>query len=265
MVRGADENLLSRDAAVKLNLIGRIGSINDMPEGIGLMKTTPVKITLCEGARPYSIPTPRRIPLPLLPKVKEELARMEQHGVIVRVTEPTEWCAPMIPVVKPGKAKAVRICVDLRKLNKSVQREKYVLPTVDDILHNLAESNVFTSLDAQASYWQLPLEEGSSKYTTFITPLGRYMFIRVPFGITSASEVYQRKMHEILGGIEGVEIYQDDILVHGESVKQHAERLDRVWQIINQSGIRLNKAKCVFRKKSLEFLGHKISEHGVKS
>ena len=260
---GMSDNLLSRDAAVKLNLIARISEVtSSIFNGIGTMKTTPVQIQLEQDAKPYSVNTPRRVPIPLIPKVKEEIERMEKEGVIVGVTEPTEWCAPMVPVIKPnGK---VRICVDLRQLNKNVKREKYILPTIDDILHNLSKSSIFSSLDARAGYWQLPLDDSSSCYTTFITPVGRYRFVRLPFGISSASEIYQRKMVELLAGHEGVEIYQDDILIHGSSKDEHDERLDRVMKTILESGLKLNKEKCTFGQSQINFLGHTISDKGVK-
>lgn len=85
------------------------------------MRTKPVKINLKENVESYAVHTARRGPLPLLPKVKAELQRMEENGVIEKITQPMDWCAPMVPVMKPnGK---VRISVDLKKLNENVKRE----------------------------------------------------------------------------------------------------------------------------------------------
>lgn len=81
--------------------------------------------------------------------------------------------------------------MDLKRLNENVKREKFILPTLDDILPKLAKSTVFSSLDAESGFWQIPLEEHSARLTTFITPLGRYCFKRLPFGITSAPEIFQ--------------------------------------------------------------------------
>ena len=107
----------------------------------GLLKTEPVRIALHEDAQPYAVPTARRIPLPLVPLVKRELQRMEDEDFIEKVTQPTEWCAAMEPVLKPNK-REVRLCADLKKLNKAVRREKYVLPTVEEIMPRLAGSKV---------------------------------------------------------------------------------------------------------------------------
>uniref|UniRef100_A0AAV2JBC5 Reverse transcriptase RNase H-like domain-containing protein n=1 Tax=Knipowitschia caucasica TaxID=637954 RepID=A0AAV2JBC5_KNICA len=105
------------------------------------MKTDPVKIHLRDDAVPHAVHTARRVPLPLLSKVQAELQRMEEHGVIVKVTQPTEWCAPMVPVLKPSGA--VRICVGLQKLNENLKRETYQLPTTDETLAKLAGSTKY--------------------------------------------------------------------------------------------------------------------------
>ena len=91
--------------------------------GVGTLKGHPVKITLKDDAQPYIVAIQRRVPIPLLSKVEEELKRMESMGLIEKITEPTEWCAPMVPVIKNnGK---IRICVDLKRLNENVKREKF--------------------------------------------------------------------------------------------------------------------------------------------
>ncbi|KAL1265235.1 hypothetical protein QQF64_003262 [Cirrhinus molitorella] len=76
-------------------------------------------------------------------------------------------------VVVPKKSGAVRICVDLSKLNESVRREKYILPAVEQTLGMLAGAQIFSKLDANMGFWQIPLSEESAWYTTFITPFGR--------------------------------------------------------------------------------------------
>lgn len=165
---------------------------------------------------------------------------MENNGIIERVTQPTEWCAPMVPVLKKNTAKA-RIIVDLKKLNELVKRELYILPTTDEIMAKLSGATVFSSLDAASGFWQIPLHPDSCKLTTFITPFGRYCFKRLPFGISSAPEIFQRKMLEILQGLDSVEVFMDNILVHGTSKEQHDSRLERVLQRIESAGLKLNK------------------------
>ena len=111
---------------------------------------------------------------------------MEQLGVM----EPTEWCAGL--VVVPKQSGKVRICVDLTKLNENVCRERHPLPAVEQVLAQLSGATVFSILDANSGFWQIPLSEESARLTTFISPFGRFCFRQLPFGITSAPEHFQR-------------------------------------------------------------------------
>ena len=159
------------------------------------------------------------IPLPLRPRVAEELERMEKAGVIAKVFEPTPWCAGMVVVSK--KSGDVRICVDLKPLNQSVMREVHPLPKVDETLAQLAGAKIFSKLDANSGFWQIPLSQSSRLLTTFITPMGRYCFNKLPFGISSAPEHFQRRMSELLTGIQGVLCQMDDVLIFGQNQAEH--------------------------------------------
>ena len=102
-------------------------------------------IKLEEGGSPHALYTPRNVSLPLREKVKSELEEIEAIGVITKISEPTPWCAGM--VVVPKKSSKVRLCVDLKPLNKSVMRETYPIPKVDDTLAQLTGAKVVTSTD----------------------------------------------------------------------------------------------------------------------
>ena len=173
---------------------------------------------------------------------------MEKLGVITRVEEPTDWCAGMVVVPKDDK---VRICVDLTRLNESVRRERHLTPAVDQILAQLAGATVFTKLDTNSGFWQIPLSPESALLTTFITPFGRFCFRRLPFGITSAPEHFQRT-----NGFSGVVCMGDDVLVHGKTKQEHNNNLRPVLQRLQKAGITLNIDKCAFAQGRVNFLGH---------
>ena len=118
---------------------------------------------------------PRKIPVALRDKVRDELTRMESLGVIVKQDEPTPWVNSMVVVNKGSK---IRICIDPKDLNNAIMREHYPLRTIDEVIANMPNAKYFSKLDAVTGFWQIRLEEASSKLCTFNTPYGRYRFTR---------------------------------------------------------------------------------------
>ena len=117
----------------------------------------------------------------------------------------------MVVVEKPnGK----RICLDPQHLNKAIKREHYQLPTIEDITTRMANATWFSKLDGNHGYWQIPLNPESQLLTTFNTPFDGYCYVCTPFEIKSAYEVFQKRMNQHFGDMEGVETDIDDILIH---------------------------------------------------
>jgi hypothetical protein len=138
----------------------------------------------------------------------------------------------MVPVMK--KSGQIRLCVDLKKLNSSIRRERFILPTLADVTSKLSGATCFSCLDAASGFYQIPLDEESQELTTFITPFGRYCFKRLPFGITSAPEIFMRKMIEV---VDGEFIYMDNILVYAKDVPEHDKRLAKVLDRLAKAGL----------------------------
>ena len=120
-----------------------------------------------------------------------------------------------------------------------------------------------SKLDANSGFWQIPLSKDCRELTTFITPFGRYCFNKLPFGISSAPEHFQKRMSNLLDGLAGVLCLMDDILIFGKDQKEHDARLTAALKRIQAAGVTLNKDKCEFNKTSLTFLGHTIDEKGI--
>ena len=205
---------------------------------------------------------PRRVPIALHAKLKAELDRMESVGVIDRVTEPTDWVNSLVVVQKPNGQ--IRVCLDPKDLNKAIKRHHYQLPTAEDILSRMSGAKFFSKLDASSGYWQICVDKESSKLLTFNSPFGRYKFNRLPFGVHHASEVFQADVAEILEGIEGVQNAQDDIIIWGSTKAEHDQRLRDAMMQIRKSGMKLNKTKCVFSAREITFLGHTLTDVGIK-
>lgn len=176
VVKHLQHNLLGLPAIQALHVLAQVGGIRTpIPEqyptlfhGLGTFKGNSYTIQLKPDAKPFALFTPRNVPLPLRQRVRDELTRMESLGVISRVEEPTSWCAGM--VVVPKKSGAVRICVDFQPLNDNVLREVHPIPKVDETLAQMTGATVFSKLDANCGFWQIPLDEQSRSLTTFITP-----------------------------------------------------------------------------------------------
>ena len=187
---------------------------------------------------------------------------MERMNVIRRVDEPTEWVNALVVIEKP-KTKKLRICLDPRPLNKAILREHFQLPTIEDITSRLTGTRIFLKLDANCGYWQIPLNTDSQLLTTFNSPFGRYCFQRMPFGIKSAQEVFQKRISQVFGDLPGVKTDIDDILVWGTTKAEHDERLKAVLRRCETTT--LNEEKCKFGVTEVTYIGHVLTPEGVHS
>ena len=198
---------------------------------------------------------PRKIPVAFRDKLEMELTQLENEGVTAKVVEPIPWVSSLIIVPKPnGK---LRICIDQRDLNKAIQREHYPSKTVEEIATLLPKARVFSVLDAKSSFHQIVLDRASSMHTAFNTLFGRYCWKRMPFGIKSAIEVWQRTVNEIIKGLQGVKVIADDFLVIGfgeddaKATKSHDEHPRKLIERLRQANLKLNGTKIHLRKKSV--------------
>ena len=243
-------NLVTKICGIQLDKDTVVSKFPELFTGLGKLQGE-YDIKLSDNAVPFALTTPRRIPLPLMTPVKEQLEKMEKADIISRVEGPTDWCAIIVVVPKPNNQ--VRICVDLTQLNKSVKRERHILPSVDHTLAQLSNAKLFSKIDANSGFWQVELSKQSSLLTTFITLFGRFRFNRLPFGISSAPELFQQRMSVILEGLEGVTCLMDDILVHGANQQEHDTRLLATLEQLRKYHVTLNPENVNFSKRLLGF------------
>ena len=163
----------------------------DVFQGLGRLKDS-YSIEIDESVRPV-VHAPRRVPVPMREKVRKKLDELECDGVLTPVTEASDWVSSMVIVQKPSGQ--IRICIDPKDLNTAIRREYYPMPTIEEVNTRLKNARLFTVLDAKNGFWQIPLGEKSSMLTCFNTPFGRYRWLRMPFGINSVPEIWQRTMN----------------------------------------------------------------------
>lgn len=206
----------------------------------------------------------RRQPLGKREAEKEEVKTMLDRNII----EPSSsaWASPVVLVTK--KDGSVRFCVDYRKLNDVTVKDAYPLPRVDDCLDALAGSTMFSTMDLQSGFWQVPLaSEEDKQKTAFTTGLGLFQFTIMCFGLTNAPATFQRLMENVLQGLQWEEcvLFMDDTIVPSADFDEGLDRLERVWQRFDEANLKLKPSKCLLFQREIKFLGHVVSAQGVKT
>lgn len=247
-----------------VNLAGRSGSILDefpqVFQGIGCVEGD--HVINVDPSVPPVIHAARRVPLALMDGVKSELESMENNKIIAKVDCPTSWVNSMVVVEKANGD--LRICLDPKDLNKAVMREHHRIPTIQDIALKFRGMTCFSILDMRHGYWHVPLSLESSLLTTFNTPFGRYRFLRLPFGLKSAAEVFEKKVEQLFGDLPGVAMYFDDLVVAGRTRKEHDSNLRLLLARAAEVNVKFNRKKIQVAQSQVVFLGHVVSSDGLK-
>ena len=217
-------------------------------------------ITLREDAQPVVQP-PRKYPIQLLEEIRTELEKMEDLGVITSITEPTDWVNALAFSRKASGG--LRVCLDPRSLNQCIKRTHHKTPTLEEITNRLSGSKVFSKLDAKHGYWSIKLDEESSKLTTFNSPIGRFRFKRLPFGLNVSQDAFQQCMDQILSQCPGTIGITDDVIVHGKDDKDHDQNLHHLMKVAQKCGLVFNAAKCFIKTPQIKFFGMVYDANGV--
>lgn len=202
----------------------------------------------------------RTVPSSLKPAIEQELEKLEKLGII-SPTSSTEFATPIVPVLK--RDGSVRICGEYTTtLNPMVGMDRYSLPRIDELFAALTGGKHFSKMDLNRAY-QVPIAEESARYLTLSTHKVLTSVNRLPFGITTASSIFQRIMDTVLKGLKGVTCYLDDLLVTGSTDEEHFANLEAALKRLSERGICAKKEKCEFFKEQLHYFGHVISADGI--
>ena len=218
--------------------------------------------------------TGKKISVALIDQVQAKLDSMVTEDIIEKVDQPTDWVSSMLVVHKPptganGETK-LRICLDPKDQNRAIKREHFPMPTIEEIATRLNGAKIFSVFDASNGFWQIELDEKSSLLTTFNTPFGRFKWKRMPFGINSAPEIWQRRMYEHIEGLKGVEVIADDFLVVGygdtpeEWKADHDRNVRAFLDRCRQRNLKLNREKARLQQTEVRFVGHLLTPEGLK-
>lgn len=205
---------------------------------------------------------PYRISPAMKVKLKAELDKMLQDGIIEEKESP--WAFPVVLI--PKKDNEIRLCVDYRKLNAITVTDTYPLPRIDDLLHAAKATPYMSTLDLKSGYWQIKLAEEDKLKTAFTTPFGIFVFNRMPFGLKNAPATFQRIIDKFRSSLPKLLIlaYLDDIIICSPNFETHLSDLDQTFEKLKKFGFHLNDRKCFFCRSEVKYLGHILTTSGIK-
>ena len=229
-------------------------------EPLGYTKAIKHKIRLKDNT-PIYIPA-YRLPHKYRDEIQKTCKDLLEQGIIEESCSPYNF--PLLCI--PKKDNTWRVVVDFRKLNDKTIADRHPVPAIDDILNAIGSHKYFTTLDLLSGFLQIPLDDDSKPYTAFSTPTGHYQFNRMPYGLKSAPITFTRCMNKVFADMLGkdIYIYIDDIIIFSNDVADHLQKLTKVLERLREVNLKIKLSKCNFLKRELTYLGHTLTENGLK-
>lgn len=225
------------------------------------MPIEPVRLKIDENVQPR-ICIYNSIPAALEPFVNGHWETLERQGIIEPMKEAPRWLS-RVDVV-PKKDGTHRVIIDMRPANKAIARVYHQMPNPDRLIITISNAVVFAKFDFTSAYHHVILHPDSRYITAFMTNKGARQFTRLPFGINCAPEIFQRIMDQTFGGLEGVIVYLDDLLIYAPDKEKLQERVQTVMRVVKENNLTLNLEKCVMETEEIEFLGSILSSTGCR-
>lgn len=237
------------------------GVFSQHPLDYGYTTTVRHEIPLVDS-KPFRLPY-RKIPPSQWQDVRRLLTEMETAGVIRPSKSP--YASPVVIVAK--KDGSLRLCIDYRKLNSCSTRDAFPLPRIEEALEALGQAKYFSTLDLTSGYWQVEVAEHDRHKTAFSTPMGLFEANRMPFGLQNAPSTFQRLMTCCFGDLNFTHllIYLDDLIIFSKTFEEHLERLQLVFDRLQEHGLKLKPSKCQLVREEVQYLGHLVSAEGIRT
>ena len=216
--------------------------------GLGMLNIKPVSLELIDGAKPYHA-RPFPVPQSLEATTKKEVQRLTDIDVFNRSSD-SEWAAPTF--IQAKKTGDVRILTDFRRLNAQIKRKPFPLPKISDLLRKLSGFKYATAIDLSMGYYHIPLDLEAQKLCTTILPWGKYQYKRLPMGVKTSPDIFQRIMYELLGDIPNIQVYLDDILITSNGTfEEHAAIMETVLERLQKANFRANLKNVILENPKL--------------
>ena len=231
------------------------------PEDERQIGTTPlIKISIDICDHPPIAKKPYALALKHYDWVRDEIDKLLKVGVIQE--SHSSWSAPSVVVPKGDGGK--RLCVDFKALNTITRTYVWPMPRVKDMFAKLGKAKFFTTLNLRSGYHHMAHDNDAIKKTAFVMLLGKYKYLKVPFGLAQAPAYFQNLMNKVLNGLHFTLAYLDDAVIFSKSAEQHLKHIQIILTRLNQGKLRLKKSKCLFFKQELHYLGHLLTTNGIK-
>ena len=209
----------------------------------------------------------RRIPIAYRPWLEDQLKKLGQHRIIepVQAKHGPAWLSNLLIVPKQGKDK-LRLCFDLREVNKNIISEQWPLPNIKDCVESMAGARLFTCLDLRAAYHAIEIEEVIRRYLGFGYQGKQYVYRKMPFGLSAAPSIFCRYMSKILGRISNdfYNLYMDDCVIYSKTIEEHVEHVDAILTALEEGGMKVNLQKSKFFTNKIVYLGFKLGLYDGK-
>lgn len=226
----------------------------------GLLKDHTQRIHLKENATPI-FKKARHPPYALRDKIEAELSRLEEGGIIEKVTF-SDWATPIVPILKSDST--IRICGDYKvTVNKMIAKEEHPIPQIEELANKLAKGKKFSTIDFSHAYTHIALDPDSQDITTINSHCGLYRYKRLPYGISSCAAIFQRTMEAIFKDIPNTVIYFDNLYITGFDDANHLKTLETVLERCEKRGLNIKRSKCEFLKDEIDFLGYRLTKDGL--
>ena len=227
---------------------------------IGTAKVVPHKIVMTQNTPIWQ--KPRNFAQPINEEIEEQCQDLLSNDILEYSN--SLWSSPVVPVRKADGD--LRLCVDYRQVNKITRTENFPMPNLTKSIYKANNVQYFSKIDLVRGYYQVPIDQQSRDITAFSTMQNHYQFKRLSFGLKNSGMAFQKVMQQILAPVmcSNIIIYIDDILIMSENYEHHLKLVEKVMRMLIKNGIKIKVKKCEFFQKEVNFLGHIVSNKGLR-
>ena len=232
---------------------------------------------------------------PVAPKYREKLSDLIKGLLAAKIVQPSTspWASPIVVIIKKNGVD-IRLCIDYRRVNQLTRLMVYPMPLISDLLEDLDKALWYCSLDMASGFWVVEMTERAKLISAFVTPFGLFEWLRMPFGLKNAPQIYQRLVDNALYGylkivqrspsddqidvfkdgepetdrrpsILGRRSYIDDILIPATSWESLYAKVERLLEACDKWNLSISLTKSFWGCRKVDYLGHRVSIDGLEA